>query len=411
MNLPPQFLPKYIMADPGGYILANMQWMWEELAKVINLNTAQQVVVRGTHAERLSDYPAAGQPLGTLFEETDRRVLYLNETVAGANTWTLVVSVMADLLANRPSDLGADDVGFRFFATDKTYRYRWTGSVWVEDFELTDAVTAGSTNLLTLVHHSSGTPAAGFGADTRVRLDNDANDEEEASAFITLWSDPTAGSETSTVSIWTRTAGASLAQVFSADNAAVVANGLLAWFSSTANLGIFLHANSAQRVYTFADADGNIVYATASLTNNNFLLGGGGALVKDSGFAIVPPASGGTGVAYDIIAARIALLLQTATLGPTTIASVGTQFLFSYTLQITTADAGSAATVQVSIGYTDSIGATTQVGALVAVIATNRDRGSFVIMRNTGNLTYTVTVTGAIGTAQFAFHATLQRFS
>lgn len=59
--------------------------------------------------------------------------------------------------------------------------------------------------------------------------------------------------------------------------------------------GIFLHANSADRTYTFPDATGNIVYETAALTLNNFLFGGGGALAKDSGFSVVPAASGGTG--------------------------------------------------------------------------------------------------------------------
>lgn len=59
--------------------------------------------------------------------------------------------------------------------------------------------------------------------------------------------------------------------------------------------GIFTHANSADRTYTLPNATGNIVYETAALTNNNFLFGGGGPLVKDSGFSVVPAANGGTG--------------------------------------------------------------------------------------------------------------------
>lgn len=75
-----------------------------------------------------------------------------------------------------------------------------------------------------------------------------------------------------------------------------------AWNTTTRRIliggffGIFTHANAADRTYTLPDATGNITYETAVLTLNNFLFGGGGALVKDAGFSIVPVANGGTGV-------------------------------------------------------------------------------------------------------------------
>lgn len=58
--------------------------------------------------------------------------------------------------------------------------------------------------------------------------------------------------------------------------------------------GIFSHANTADRTYSLPNVTANLVYATGALTNNNFAFGGGGALVKDAGFSVVPIANGGT---------------------------------------------------------------------------------------------------------------------
>lgn len=44
--------------------------------------------------------------------------------------------------------------------------------------------------------------------------------------------------------------------------------------------GIFSHANTANRTYTFANEDGNIVYESSALTAGAIVLGSGGAKVK-----------------------------------------------------------------------------------------------------------------------------------
>lgn len=136
-----------------------------------------------------------------------------------------------------------------------------------------------------------------------------------------------------------------------------------------------------------------------------------GAVVLTSDVSgTLPTGNGGTGITYDRLTATLSFQTQTVTLGPTAIASAGSQYRFNYSLFITTTDVG-LATVQVSVNYTDDVGATSQTGTAIAVTATNRDRGSFVIYRFSGNITYTVTVTGAIGTAVYAFYATLERLS
>ncbi len=106
----------------------------------------------------------------------------------------------------------------------------------------------------------------------------------------------------------------------------------------------------------------------------------------------------------------IALTGQTTTIGPTTITSAGSQLLFSYTL-LDTANDATAGTIQLTVNYTDDQGATSQAGASISLAAATRDRGVFVIQRASGNVTYTVTLTGIIGSAQYALYATLQRFS
>lgn len=54
----------------------------------------------------------------------------------------------------------------------------------------------------------------------------------------------------------------------------------LQWKSGTAFKGILDHGNSADRTYTFADANGNMVYETSSLTDHAIVLGNAGAKVK-----------------------------------------------------------------------------------------------------------------------------------
>jgi len=197
--------------------------------------------------------------------------------------------------------------------------------------------------------------------------------------------------------------------------------------------------STVNRNITFPDDSGNVVYATVTLTSNQLLLGGGtskAALLGSLGTTVqvlhgnaagaptwgavvltadvsgtLPVGNGGTGVTYDRVFALVDLTAQVATTGPTTIASAGDHFVFSYSLFVTTADGGSAATLTVTVNYTDDIGATVQTGAALAVTATNRQTGIWVIRRASGNVTYTVTVTGAIGTAVFAFRATLERQS
>jgi hypothetical protein len=84
----------------------------------------------GSHAQRLS-IPANSLPIGTTFYEEDRAVWY--EVVASgvnARYWRPSRGTMRAVLANAPTDLGAQDAGFLFYATNYYRLYRWTGSAW-----------------------------------------------------------------------------------------------------------------------------------------------------------------------------------------------------------------------------------------------------------------------------------------
>jgi hypothetical protein len=90
------------------------------------------VTLEDTHANRVANYDAEDYEPGTLFWETDRTVLYL----AAGLVWQYALGIMYDLIANRPTDLTADDVGFLFYASDQNTTYRWDGTVWIAQGEI-----------------------------------------------------------------------------------------------------------------------------------------------------------------------------------------------------------------------------------------------------------------------------------
>lgn len=99
-------------------------------------NITNNITVNGgcivsTHNVRLTTYGSASDPIGTLFFEYDRNVLYVISTPYPKH-WEFVAGVMVGLLAARPADLGSTDVGFLYFATDEPALYIWDGSAWVQ---------------------------------------------------------------------------------------------------------------------------------------------------------------------------------------------------------------------------------------------------------------------------------------
>lgn len=209
---------------------------------------------------------------------------------------------MVDALANQPVDLGAFDKGFIFTANDAGIQtqYTWDGAKFVTVGGYLQSIKDAITNLVSTVfktqHASSGVTAAGFGSQELTQLQSSTLAAMiDAAALVTTWSDATSANATSRWAVWMRNAGAALAEAFAVNTSFIFTIGSIYFRSGTAFLGQLLHANTGNRNYTLPDADGNITYENGGLTNNNFALGGGGALVKDAGFATVPLGSGGTG--------------------------------------------------------------------------------------------------------------------
>lgn len=417
----------------------------------------------GTHAARLA-LNTALYPARTRFWETDRNWLYILES---GPTWQWAGGVFVDATANRPVGLVAGDAGATFLDSTLLTQSEWTGALWIDTGGLYERVANVSTAAVTdanILQHllSAGLGAAGIGVGRLDQVPDDAGTVVDAVRTQSTVTNAAAAAFTTKWTVQLRNAAAALADYFD-----VLIDGIR--FKVGGFYAKFTHANAASQVYTlpdttdtivvrlfaqvlsrktfgdpadltkalafalsgattgftttlqfnqsanrsisFPNASGGLTFTNVVLTNNNFLLGGGTENVKDSGFSVVPAANGGSGVAYDRVAALVDLTAQVATTGPTTMLAAGDHLQFSYYLVVTTADALSVATIAVSVTVTDEVGAYTQTAVALAVTATNRQVGVVPLRRASGNVTYTVTVTGAIGTAVYAFHATLERFS
>jgi hypothetical protein len=91
------------------------------------VNAANRRVSYGSHADR----PGPDiMPPGALYTETDRTVLYQNRNGA----WHYVAGTMWGTLSpdERPADLGVNDGGFDFRATDVAREFLWSQSQWIE---------------------------------------------------------------------------------------------------------------------------------------------------------------------------------------------------------------------------------------------------------------------------------------
>lgn len=104
--------------------------VYDYLAASVNVATNNIEVIQDTHANRQILHPPADSPLGSLYFETDRAVIYICRTTLFAHAWVYVAGVMSGLVAARPADLTTTDVGFLYTSTN-SLDYRWSGAAWV----------------------------------------------------------------------------------------------------------------------------------------------------------------------------------------------------------------------------------------------------------------------------------------
>jgi hypothetical protein len=56
---------------------------------------------------------------------------YIGEKVSGAIVWVYQSGVMYDTFANRPTDLGTNDVGALYIPSEHLHWCKWTGAAWL----------------------------------------------------------------------------------------------------------------------------------------------------------------------------------------------------------------------------------------------------------------------------------------
>lgn len=132
-------LPDVTVAQDGELVYFNqIVWRFNGKRSVApgrwEVLTTAAVMLQDSHANRLANFPAVDYPVGTLFWETDRKVLYQRGLDGSAGeAWVHTLGVMEGTVIasdQRPGDLGTDseDLTFLFYATDLTLTYQWDGS-------------------------------------------------------------------------------------------------------------------------------------------------------------------------------------------------------------------------------------------------------------------------------------------
>ena len=131
-----------------------------------------------------------------------------------------------------------------------------------------DASVSSTTNVLTLRHTTTGTPAAGLGVKATLQGESADENPSDMAALEAAFDDVTAGSEDSTFYIWLRRAGAALSRAFA--------------FRNTGNFQLLISAAlTAARTLTIPDSTTTMVGTdvTQTLTNKTLtdaLINGGG---------------------------------------------------------------------------------------------------------------------------------------
>jgi hypothetical protein len=105
------------------------------------------------------------------------------------------------------------------------------------------------------------------------------------------------------------------------------------------------------------------------------------------------------------------LTAQTASLGTQTLMTSPPAGLYEVTffLECPTADGGASGTVLATLGFTNRVGASTRATATLSLTATGSAETTFKVRVASGNLTYTTTVGGTIGTATYNVTAVAKR--
>jgi hypothetical protein len=145
------------------------------------------------------------------------------------------------------------------------------------------------------------------------------------------------------------------------------------------------------------NGSGNVVF---DFTNNN--IGINNIISPYNGWS-----SAGNGVAQ--VMGSASRFAQTASIGSTNFVGSTASGLYTAVVVLQCTTAGTAGTVSATISWTDDAGATSQTIGPLSLTAKGRTNTVFAFRNLTGTPTYSTTVTGATGSPQYAFTATISR--
>ena len=89
------------------------------------------MLISCTHLERQQNRPASAYTEDTLLWETDRGPVWAVQLVGRTHVWKYLTGLAELPYAQRFTDLGVDDAGFPFRASDWKVKWRWSGTAWV----------------------------------------------------------------------------------------------------------------------------------------------------------------------------------------------------------------------------------------------------------------------------------------
>lgn len=118
------------MSQNGALVSLNGIVFWfdgrTEPGKWKTLATAAALLT-DTHANRLASYPASDYPVGTVFWESDRHLLYENQGTYGASNWVYVLGTLNVAQSSIAGlGLGQYDDGVLIYVTDYDHILKWT---------------------------------------------------------------------------------------------------------------------------------------------------------------------------------------------------------------------------------------------------------------------------------------------
>lgn len=122
----------YITTDT----LALYYWTGTAFALVGSIGGGPTILA-DTHAHRIASFPATSYPLDTLFYETDRHVIYVNQLISGVQQWIFGTGTYNDTFASRPTGFSSLDSQFRFHSQDSDGQsFLWNGAAWINTTEV-----------------------------------------------------------------------------------------------------------------------------------------------------------------------------------------------------------------------------------------------------------------------------------